>query len=98
MSPSKQPTPAEVDPRRNRLEIIRFSSPEARRQAFRVMIDRGQGELTATDPNVWSVRTDLVRALLEENVPFEWLTRNLPGLQPTPRAGPSIRRRSTSTP
>jgi hypothetical protein len=78
MSSSTQPTAAEIDPRRNRLEIIRFSSREARLQAFRAMVHRGQYELTATDPNVWSVPTDVVRVLLEENVPFEWITRNLP--------------------
>jgi hypothetical protein len=77
MTVGTEPTPAETDPRRNRLEIIRFSSDEARIQAFRVMIHRGQYELSANDPNVWSVRTDFVRALLEENVPFEWITRNL---------------------
>jgi hypothetical protein len=78
MRPSKLPEPAEIDPRRNRLEIIRFSSPEARREAIRVLVERGRYELSANDPDVWSVGTDAVRALLEENVPFEWLTRNLP--------------------
>jgi hypothetical protein len=66
-----------VDPQRNRLEVIRFASRDARRHAIRVLIHRGQYELTATDPNVWSVRTDVVRALLVENVSFEWLTRDI---------------------
>jgi hypothetical protein len=78
MRPSEPPEPVPIDPRRNRLEIVRFSSPEARRRAIRVLVERGRYELSATDPNVWSVGTDAVRALLEENVPFEWLTRNLP--------------------
>ena len=78
MNPRKQAQPAEIDSRRNRLEIIRFTSQEARRQAIRVLVQRGQYELSANEPDVWSVRTDVVRALLEENVSFEWLTRNLP--------------------
>jgi hypothetical protein len=62
---------------RNRLEMIRFSSRDARRQAIRVLLECGKYEGSASDPNVWSVRTDVVRALLQANVPFEWLTRNL---------------------
>jgi hypothetical protein len=78
MIPRNEPSPVEVAPGRNRLEIIRFASQQSRRQAIRVLLNRGQYELSASDPDVWSVRTDVVRALLEENVPFEWLTRNLP--------------------
>ena len=63
---------------RNRLEMIRFASREARRQAIRVLLACGKYEGSASDPNVWSVRTEVVRALLQANVPFEWLTRNLP--------------------
>jgi hypothetical protein len=63
---------------RDRLEIIRFPSREARRQAIRVLVECGKFEGSASDPNVWSVRTDVVRALLMANVLFEWLTRNLP--------------------
>jgi len=72
--------PQEQDPTvgRNRLEMIRFPSQEARRQAIRVLIECGKYEGSASDPNVWSVRTEVVRALLQANVSFEWLTRNLP--------------------
>jgi hypothetical protein len=64
---------------RNRLEMIRFPSREARREAIRVLLACGKYEGSASDPNVWSsVRTEVVRALLHANVPFEWLTRNLP--------------------
>jgi hypothetical protein len=77
MSSTDNGEPPSVDPQRNRLEVIRFASRDARRQAIRVLVHRGQYELTANDPNVWSVRTDVVRALLAENVSFEWLTRNL---------------------
>jgi hypothetical protein len=77
--PDVLPAAQEQDPTagRNRLEMIRFSSREARRQAIRVLVECGKYEGSASDPNVWSVRTDVVRALLKANVPFDWLTRNL---------------------
>jgi hypothetical protein len=77
--PDGLPAGQEQDPitGRDRLEIIRFSSREARRQAIRVLVACGKYEGSASDPNVWSVRMDAVRALLKANVPFEWLTRNL---------------------
>ncbi len=77
MSAGTQPAPAEVDPDRNRLELIRFATREARRQAISVLVACGKFAGSASDPDVWNVRTDVVRALLAENVPFEWLTRNL---------------------
>ena len=78
--PDTLPVAQEHDPTagRNRLEMIRFSSREARRQAIRVLLECGKYEGSASDPNVWNVRTDVVRALLQASVPFEWLTRNLP--------------------
>ncbi|HEX5443681.1 MAG TPA: hypothetical protein VFW87_07625 [Pirellulales bacterium] len=63
---------------RDRLEIIRFPSQEARIRAIDVLVACGKFNGSATDPNVWNVRTDVVRALLAEDVPFEWVTRNLP--------------------
>jgi hypothetical protein len=77
MSTDAQSVPVEIDPHRNRLELIRFTSREARVQAFNVLIERGHGNVSANDPNVWSVRTDVVRALLGAGVEFEWLTREL---------------------
>jgi hypothetical protein len=77
MPPNENGQGPSVDPQRNRLEVIRFATRDARRQAIRVLVNRGQYELSANDPDVWSVRTDVVRALLAENVSFEWLTRNL---------------------
>ncbi len=77
--PDAAPVAHEQDPTagRDRLELIRFSSREARRQAIRVLLACGKYEGSAQDPNVWSVRTEVVRALLAADVPFEWLTRNL---------------------
>ena len=68
----------EVDPRRNRAETIRFAAREDCSRAIDVLIACGKFEGASYEPNVWNVRTDVVRALLAENVPFEWLTRNLP--------------------
>lgn len=76
MTSSAQRAPRDSVPETNRLELVRFSSQAARRQAIQVLVDRGQYELSASDPNVWSVGTDVVRTLLAESVPFEWLTRN----------------------
>ena len=72
-----QPVPTEGDRHRNRLELIRFASPEERRQAIRVLLESGTYAGSASDPNVWTVRTEVVRTLLAAKVPFEWLTRNL---------------------
>lgn len=78
MSADARPLTANADPERDRLEIIKFSSQEARRQAISVLVACGKFIGSASDPNVWNVRTDVVRTLLAEQVPFEWLTRNLP--------------------
>lgn len=77
MSVSPRTLNGEVDPDRNRLEIVRFPSDEARIQAIDVLLARGKLSLSTSEPNVWSVRTDVVRALMSASVPFEWLTRNL---------------------
>ena len=70
-------TTTEIDAHRNRLEIIRFACPEHRRQAIRILVQRGEYELSANDPDIWNVRTNVVRALLQEHIPFEWLTHNI---------------------
>jgi hypothetical protein len=61
---------------RNRLEIIRFASREDCRQAIGVLMECGLLDFTSTAVNQWSVRTDVVRALRQSEVPFEWLTEN----------------------
>lgn len=78
MSAGSRPHAFEADPDLDRLEMIRFPSQTARLQAIRVLVARGKFTGSASDPNVWNVRTDVVRILLAEKVPFEWLTRNLP--------------------
>lgn len=61
---------------RNQLEIIRFPTREAHRQAIRVLVECGKLNYATNEPNVWTVTTDVVRALQEKQVSFEWLTGN----------------------
>lgn len=78
MSASAQGGATAVDPERNHLEVIRFPSDEARLQAYSALIASGKKlSFSTSEINVWSVRTEVVRALLAANVPFEWLTRNV---------------------
>lgn len=78
MSVSAQPLLGEVHPDRDHLEIVRFPSDEARRHAYRALIDSGKKlSFSTSQINVWSVRTDVVRALVAAGVPFEWLTRDV---------------------
>lgn len=66
----------DVDPDRNRLEIIRFGSDDDQVRAIDALIARGKLSFSTSQLNVWSVRTEVVRALSAANVPFEWLTRD----------------------
>lgn len=78
MRPSTESVSTDVDPERNHLEIIRFPSDEARRQAFGALIASGKKLSFSTfQINVWNVRTEVVRVLLAAKVPFDWLTRNV---------------------
>jgi hypothetical protein len=73
-------SPAEQVPRevldRDRLEIIRFASPDAQRQAIRLLLDRGMLNFTSYCEEEWLVRTSVARKLRELGVPFEWLTEH----------------------
>jgi hypothetical protein len=61
---------------RDRLEIIRFASAEARRQAIAALIDYGMLNFTSYCEEEWLVRTPVARKLRELGVPFEWLTEH----------------------
>lgn len=78
MSTGAKRVAAEVDAARNHIEIIRFPSDEARLQAYSALIASGKKlSFSTSEINVWNVRTEVVRALLSANVPFEWVTRNV---------------------
>ena len=78
MIASSHSLPDEVDPKRDHLEIIRFPSDEARRQAYGALIESGKKlSYSTSEINVWNVRTDVVRALLAAKVPFDWVTRDV---------------------
>jgi hypothetical protein len=68
---------ADIDPNRNRLEMIRFASDDAHLRAIDALIACGKLSVSTSQLNLWNVRTDVVRALLAANVPFEWLTRDV---------------------
>jgi hypothetical protein len=61
---------------RNRLEIIRFATPEAQRHAIRTLVECGNLNFSSSSEDEWAVRTDVVRALRIAGVPFEWLTED----------------------
>jgi hypothetical protein len=59
---------------RDRLEILRFPTADAQRQAIRVLIDCGMLNFSSDREEEWLVRTPVARKLRELGVPFEWLT------------------------
>jgi hypothetical protein len=61
---------------RNRLEVIRFASAQARRQAIRALLDYGMLNFTSYQDDEWLVRTSIARKLRDLGVPFEWLTEH----------------------
>jgi hypothetical protein len=61
---------------RDRLELIRFASADAQRQAIRGLLDRGMLNFTSHHEEEWLVRTPVARKLREMGVPFEWLTED----------------------
>jgi hypothetical protein len=61
---------------RDRLEVIRFHSDDAERQAIGVLRERGMLNLSSHRLDEWVVRTGVVRKLRELGVPFEWLTEH----------------------
>jgi len=62
---------------RDRLEIIRFASADARREAIGALIDYGMLNFTSYSEEQWLVRTPVARKLRKLGVPFEWLTENV---------------------
>jgi hypothetical protein len=59
---------------RDRLEVIRFLSTDARRQAIGALMDYGMLNFTSYSEEEWLVRTPVARKLRQLGVPFEWLT------------------------
>ena len=63
-------------PDRERLEILRFNSAEAQRQAIRALMERGMLNFTSNREEEWLVQTSVARKLRELGVQFEWLTEH----------------------
>ena len=61
---------------RDRLEILRFDSADAQREAIRELLERGMLNFTSNREDEWLVRTSIARKLREVGVPFEWLTEH----------------------
>ena len=61
-------------PDRQRLEILRFGSAEAQRQAIRALMERGMLNFTSNREEEWLVQTSVARKLRGLGLPFEWLT------------------------
>ncbi|HTU91987.1 MAG TPA: hypothetical protein VMF69_18030 [Gemmataceae bacterium] len=63
-------------PDRERLEVLRFDSEDAQRQAIRVLMERGMLNFTSNREEEWLVQTSIARKLRELGVPFDWLTEH----------------------
>jgi len=74
-SSAQQPSNGNVSDR-ERLELLRFDSDEAQKQAIGVLIERGMLNLTSYKKEEWLVRTSVARKLRELGVPFDWVTEN----------------------
>jgi hypothetical protein len=61
---------------RDRLELIRFPSADAQRQAIGALIEWGMLNFSSNREDEWFVRTPVARKLRELGVPFEWLTEH----------------------
>jgi hypothetical protein len=75
-APSVDPAPNGSIPDRGVLEILRFGSAEAQRQAIRALMERGMLNFTSHREEEWLVQTSVARKLRELGVPFEWLTEH----------------------
>jgi hypothetical protein len=75
-APSLSPASNGDIPDRQRLEILRFSSAEAQRQAIRALMERGMLNFTSNRVEEWLVQTSVARKLRELGLPFEWLTEH----------------------
>ena len=73
--PTDQTSNGDV-PDRERLEILRFDSADAQRQAIHALMERGMLNFTSNTEEEWLVRTSVARKLRELGVPFEWLTEH----------------------
>ena len=62
---------------RDRLEIIRFPSRDARRQAIGALLDYGMLYFTSYSEEEWLVRTPVARKHRQLRVPFAWLTERV---------------------
>lgn len=71
----KRSTPIPIE-ERDRLEVIRFASADARVQAIGALMDYGMLNFSSSSENEWLVRTPVARKLRELGVPFEWLTEH----------------------
>jgi hypothetical protein len=76
--PHASPTVPEHDATagRDRLEIIRFPSGDARRQAIKALMECGMLNFSSNRDEEWLVRTPVARKLREFGVPFEWITEH----------------------
>ena len=70
------PPPEAANLERNRLELIRFASAEAQKQAIRGLLECGLLNFSSNREEEWLVRTPVARKLRELRVPFEWLTEH----------------------
>jgi hypothetical protein len=75
-APPISPTANGAVPDRQRLEILRFGSADAQRQAIHALMERGMLNFTSNREEEWLVQTSVARKLRELGVPFEWLTEH----------------------
>jgi len=75
-APTTEPARQGDLPQQDRLEIIRFTSADARRRAIRALLDCGMLNFTSYCEEEWLVRTPVARSLRALGVPFEWLTEH----------------------
>ena len=75
-TPPTDAAPQDGLPEKNRLELIRFPSKEARVQAIGALMEYGMLNFTSYRDEEWYVQTPVARALRALGVPFEWLTEH----------------------
>ena len=73
-TPTPDTAPKDGLPEKNRLELIRFPSKEARVKAIGALLEYGMLNFTSYRDDEWFVQTPIARALRALGVPFEWLT------------------------
>lgn len=75
-APSARPAANGSIPDRERLEILRFGSAQAQKQAIRALMERSLLNFTSKREEEWLVQTSVARKLRELGVLFEWLTEH----------------------